>query len=314
MQSRKVIGIGETIMDILFRGRQPVASVPGGSCYNSIISIGRMGVPCLFAGYTADDVVGRQIKDFLAENGVGTDFFQLRQEGKSAISLAYLDEKGDADYVFYKFCPTLPDDWQLPPMERDDVVMMGSYFAISQGTRKQIDRMLDVAGDRDVIVYYDLNFRKSHKHELADLLPAIESNMRKSTIVRGSADDFDVMYGTRDPEQIYREHIASHCPIFICTAGGGEVTVYTPKVKAQFPVPKLNDVVSTVGAGDNFNAGLVFSIFSNKVTKDDLATLSEVMWREMLYTACDFASEACRTTNNYVSRDFAKSVLSNNEK
>ena len=28
---RKVIGIGETILDIIFRGNQPSAAVPGGS-------------------------------------------------------------------------------------------------------------------------------------------------------------------------------------------------------------------------------------------------------------------------------------------
>ena len=37
---RKVIGMGETIMDIIFHGAQPTAAVPGGSSFNSIISIG----------------------------------------------------------------------------------------------------------------------------------------------------------------------------------------------------------------------------------------------------------------------------------
>lgn len=46
--SRKVIGAGETILDILFRQGQPVAAVPGGSTFNSIISVGRSGVPCAF--------------------------------------------------------------------------------------------------------------------------------------------------------------------------------------------------------------------------------------------------------------------------
>ena len=36
---RKVIGIGETILDILFRDGQPQAAVPGGSVYNAVISL-----------------------------------------------------------------------------------------------------------------------------------------------------------------------------------------------------------------------------------------------------------------------------------
>ena len=49
---RKVIGMGETILDILFKDNQPVAAVPGGSSFNSIVSVGRVGVPCCFVGYT----------------------------------------------------------------------------------------------------------------------------------------------------------------------------------------------------------------------------------------------------------------------
>ena len=42
---RKVIGIGETILDIIFRGDQPTAAVPGGSVFNGIVSLGRAGIP-----------------------------------------------------------------------------------------------------------------------------------------------------------------------------------------------------------------------------------------------------------------------------
>ena len=45
---RKVIGIGETILDILFKDSQPTAAVPGGSVFNGIISLGRLGVNVTF--------------------------------------------------------------------------------------------------------------------------------------------------------------------------------------------------------------------------------------------------------------------------
>ena len=62
---RKVIGIGETVLDIIFRGNQPVSAVPGGSVYNSIISLGRSGVPAEFISETGDDRVGSRITGFL---------------------------------------------------------------------------------------------------------------------------------------------------------------------------------------------------------------------------------------------------------
>lgn len=44
--------MGETIMDIIFRNGQPRAAVHGGSSFNSIVSVGRAGVPCVFVGDT----------------------------------------------------------------------------------------------------------------------------------------------------------------------------------------------------------------------------------------------------------------------
>lgn len=45
---RKVFGIGETILDIIFRNDQPQKAVPGGSVFNGLISLGRLNVPRMF--------------------------------------------------------------------------------------------------------------------------------------------------------------------------------------------------------------------------------------------------------------------------
>ena len=67
---RKVIGIGETILDIIFRDEQPIGAVPGGSMFNGLISLGRAGLDCAFISETGNDRVGRRIISFLEENHV----------------------------------------------------------------------------------------------------------------------------------------------------------------------------------------------------------------------------------------------------
>ena len=70
---RKVIGIGETVLDIIFKHGQPVSAVPGGSVYNGIISLGRAGVPAAFVSEVGNDRIGKRTIDFLKENGVEAD-------------------------------------------------------------------------------------------------------------------------------------------------------------------------------------------------------------------------------------------------
>lgn len=308
----KVIGVGETILDILFKDNQPVAAVAGGSSFNSIISVGRAGVPCTFVGYTGADIVGQQTVNFMKENNVGSEYFQVREDEKSAISLAFLNKAGDASYVFYKQPPHVSSSWKLPPIAQGDVMLYGSYYAACTGMRPLIMQMQEKATEAGAIIYYDLNFRRGHLHELESLMPVILSNFRQSTIVRGSADDFEIMYGTRDARQIYQEHIRAYCPIFICTAGAEEITVCTPSVYMDFTAPKIDDVVSTVGAGDNFNAGFACALVWQGIRKESLSSLSPEEWQSLIRTACLFAGEACRSTQNYISTEFGQKLQEGN--
>ena len=45
---RKVIGIGETVLDIIFKNDMPVNAVPGGSVFNGLISLARSGISTTF--------------------------------------------------------------------------------------------------------------------------------------------------------------------------------------------------------------------------------------------------------------------------
>lgn len=97
---RKVIGIGETILDIIFRDDQPIGAVPGGSMFNGLISLGRSGVDAAFISETGNDRVGRRIISFLEDNHVDASNISVYPEAKSPVSLAFLNENNDAEYIF----------------------------------------------------------------------------------------------------------------------------------------------------------------------------------------------------------------------
>ena len=70
---RKVIGIGETILDIIFRNGQPTAAVPGGSVFNGVVSLARAGVPVSFISETGNDRVGNTILQSMRDSGMSTE-------------------------------------------------------------------------------------------------------------------------------------------------------------------------------------------------------------------------------------------------
>ena len=163
---RKVIGIGETVLDIIFRDGQPIGAVPGGSVFNGVISLGRAGVPATFISEAGNDRVGDTIVQFLHENGVNADHVNRFPGSKSPISLAFLDDNNDADYIFYKDHPHDQLDFVYPDVQADDIVMFGSFYAVNPVIRPQVHGFLEYAKQKGAILYYDVNFRASHKDDL----------------------------------------------------------------------------------------------------------------------------------------------------
>ena len=304
---RRVIGIGETILDVLFKDNQPKAAVPGGSVFNGIISLGRAGANVTFISEVGGDKVGNIILDFMKENGVGTDNVMVYPDRKSPVSLAFLNEKNDAEYIFYKDYPSLRLDAEMPEVTGDDIIMFGSYYAITPQLRDKVKELLDRARKAGAIIYYDVNFRKSHAHEAIKLMPIILENFEYADIVRGSNEDFGFMFGMTDPDKVYQHKVSFYCPRFICTNGGEGLCLRTASLKKDYPVAPLQ-TVSTIGAGDNFNAGLVFGLLKNRIRKADLDELTEADWDKIIASGMSFSKEVCTSLDNYISKDFAEKL------
>lgn len=298
-------------MDIIFKNGQPTASVPGGSTFNGIISLGRLGVPVTMITETGNDKVGRIILDFMKDNGIDTSSVCVYEDGRTAISLAFLNEKNDAEYAFYKDYPKARLDVQWPDIQPNDVVMMGSYFVLNKVLRPKVKEFLDYARERGAFVYYDINFRTTHVHEAAELMPVILENFGYADIVRGSTEDFSNMFGISDPAEAYSKHVAPHCKHMLCTDASGDVRLFSPEGEKRYPVARI-ETVSTIGAGDNFNAGCVYAVVRDGVTKEGLDGLAEEGWNSIVASGQMLASEVCQSYSNSISKEFAQQVKNGN--
>jgi len=302
---RKVIGIGETVLDIIFKGDQPVNAVPGGSTFNAIISLGRSGIETSFISETGNDRVGRMIIQFLKDNGCQADCVNVYPDSKSPLSLAFLNEQNDAEYIFYKDHPNDRLDFSYPDVQPDDLVLFGSYYALNPVIRPQVKGFLEYAHQRGAILYYDVNFRASHQHEVMRLTTNLLENFELADIVRGSSEDFEILFKKNDPDTVYRSQIMFYTKKFIYTRAAEPIELRADGgLKKQYPIEKT-ETVSTIGAGDNFNAGLLYGIIRYGITRRDIEQgLTEAQWDSIISEGKAFSAEVCRSIYNYVSPEF----------
>ena len=300
----KVIGFGETVLDIIFKNDQPQKAVPGGSTFNAMISLGRMGVPGVMITETGDDHVGDIVRDFLIDNNINTDYVYRHKGTKSHLSLAFLDANNDAQYQFYKDHWNIAMPQEMPQIDKGDIVIYGSFYCINPKIRDFSRRFLETANKQGAFLYYDINFRASHKEDIPDIMENITENMRLASVVRGSNEDFEILYGAKTCDEAYNI-VKEYCPYFIYTNADKPVELRTPNLRASFPVKQV-ETVSTIGAGDNFNAGFCYAIY-----KEGVASLETIKKEEELAAFSRFiasgqklSSVVCQSLDNYVPKDF----------
>jgi fructokinase len=305
---RKIYGIGETVFDIIFKNIQPQAAKAGGAMLNSTVSLGRLGLPVFFISEYTKDSVGKIIDCFLSENGVRTEYIYHYKEGKTKLALAFLDEKNDASYTFYHDYPEKRLNIDFPVIEKDDIILCGSIYAITVEIRKKFLDLITRSRENGAIVIYDPNFRPSHSSDLETLLPLIIENMQTANLIRGSKEDFKNIFGADTPDKAW-DVVRKYCNCMVYTANSEGVYVRTVNYEGRFAVKAIKPL-STIGAGDNFNAGMIAAIYMNNIAGDQLDKMGEKEWSKVISMGIDFATNVCMSYENYISLEFAEELKS----
>ncbi len=299
-----VYTIGESVLDIIIKDFENAKLKPGGSMLNSAISLGRLGISTSHISYLSSDITSDYLIDFLRKNGVGTNVIE-RKAKKTNLALAYLNEQNDANYVFYKEDNQKEVEFQFPTIKANDIVLFGSLFCLNSSYRKSLVNFLELAKKNNALIIYDPNFRKPHLPELNKLLPNIHENFQFADIIKGSDEDFKNILNINTGEEVWNYLIKLDVKALLYTKGANGVEMYNSnslvKVKTSFV-----NVKSTIGAGDTFSAGVIYSLVENKLNKNNILEITTNNWKEILVIANDFASEVCGSFDNYLDAGFIK--------
>ena len=307
---RKVIGIGETILDIIFESEQPERAVVGGSVLNGMVSLSRLGVPVTFISEVGDDRVGDIVCAFMHENGMKTEYVDRFYGRKSPVSLAFLGADKSAEYIFHTDYPKERLNIPFPEINEDDIFVFGSFYALNPLFRGRFLEFLKEAKKKKALLYYDPNFRPSHKSELSQIRGSVTENCEYANIVRGSDEDFIHLYDKTEMSEIYSEIVRQNCSCFMTTHGAGGVNLFAGNIRAHFNSNEITPV-STIGAGDNFNAGIVYGLLKYNIGYRDIPLLTESDWAKIIQCGIDLSSEVCCSYSNYISTEFAEKYKTN---
>ncbi len=299
---RKIYTIGETVFDIMFNGGKPTGGNPGGSVLNSAVTLGRLGLNPVFMSDFCDDLIGKQIATFLNNNNVEPHQLVDGSSMQTSIALAFLDDKGDASYEFYKQKPHSPDLARFSAdFQKDDILLFGSYYAIMPEIRDGVKQLLSEARAKGAIIVYDPNFRRPHLKDLPTVKPFIEENIWYADVVKGSDEDFSLVFGCGNQSLAFDVlRNINRNAMFFYTKGKDGCSFYQKGVSFEYAAPPIKPI-STIGAGDNFNAGIIYGIVQNNLLRNDLrSNPKKETIDDIVDYATRFAQEVCMSHENYI--------------
>ena len=293
----RVFAIGETLLDIIFENGKVIKSVPGGSVLNLAVSLGRTGLDVELISEFGSDPVGQILRNFLQDNNVGTRWSHIHENHRSTLALAFLDENRNASYSFYHDNLKEIKEIAVPDFKTNDILAFGSTYSIKPERRDFLTTILNAAKNTGTRILYDPNIRAGQKLLNSELRENIRQNMRISTLVKGSDEDFLSIFGA-DFNSTLKE-INGYCRNFIMTSGRKDVLLCSNGRYQTMGVPEIKPV-STIGAGDNFSAGIIYGWVQSNNSEETDSILSAGTLEILGKYGMAFSKEVCLSMENSV--------------
>ena len=259
-----LLSCGDALIDFLpvkaVDGRDAVVPVVGGSCLNIAVGMARLGAPAGFVGGISTDLFGRMIADHALTSQV-----DLRHATRSddETTLAFIRTvAGEPQYAFYDET-TASRCWLYRPgsiaFDEIDAIHVGSTTLTHESGAAQAQAMVNDARG-SVTIAFDPNCRPNLVKDKRRYVAQMDAFAAAADIVRMSDVDFEYLYGGSDHVGRAQSLIEAGASLVVVTRGikgaqawhrqAGAVAVEAPIVK----------VVDTIGAGDSFQAALLFAL------------------------------------------------------
>lgn len=256
--------IGEALIDLV-PGAEPGSFVAagGGSPYNVAIGLARLGQETALMARLADNAFGRILRQRARAERVRLDAAPFASE-PTTLAVVSLDVQARASYDFYRDGTA---DWQWTDEEIDRVpesTTVLHFGSLASWTPPGDERILALAnrmrGRGNVLVSYDPNVRPRLLHDQGRAQSLVERGVRLAHLAKASEEDVAWLYPDRTVAEVARRWLRLGAAVVVITDGANGVDAFTEAAPAIHRPSRQVTVADTVGAGDAFTSGLLWSL------------------------------------------------------
>jgi fructokinase len=264
-----ILGCGEALLDMIPHPGETYKPCCGGSPYNTIIAVSRLGTPSAFLANFGEDFFGELLFKRLKDNHVDTRFIRRTNEN-TMLAFVKLENGREPLYSFYtegtasvSFRPQdIPDC--LPP--EVNCIYFGSVAMTMEPIGTSIEMFIQQQSERPdgPVISYDPNVRPFVIKNRAAFVEKFERLAACANILKISEADLAYLYPSLPSEACFEKILSPGNPagtrLMVCTFGREGATAALKSgsglIRASAPAPDL-PVKDTIGAGDTFHGAFL---------------------------------------------------------
>ena len=291
---RKIIAIGESVLDTLFVDGQPVKSFVGGRIACAAASLGSLGLPCVMLSECTTDSVGDIVVNYLSGHGVDTRLIDRYPDGATPFSAIFPNGSGK-QIVNYGVYPKTRFDIVWPRIDEDDIVLFGSLSAIDLPQRQRLYELLKYAVERRAILIYLPGFQHGIGYRLTKVMPHLLENLEISDIVIAHEQDIHDIFPGETGDEAYHGHIEFYCRNYVHLTRSLSLLMYSLGLELPASKPATDNLL---GWQAGLTAGIIAQLFEKNITREQLLNLDADTWRGILLDARKRAEQAAASDEN----------------
>jgi len=274
--------------------REAVMPAVGGSCLNVAIGMARLGASTGFVGGISNDMFGQMIAAHAEGSNIGLGY---ATRGDHQTTLAFVRIiAGESSYAFYD-AETATRNWTYRrrsiPFDIIEAVHVGSTTLVNDRGAAETQALIADARATSTISF-DPNCRPNLVKDKPAYLARMADFAGRADIIKMSDVDFAYLYGDESYQRRADALLERGASIVVITRGkDGAVAWHNTAGQIEVPAPQVK-IVDTIGAGDSFQAALLFALHKQKrLRRPPLATISATELRRALSFAADCAGLTC---------------------
>lgn len=293
-----ILSCGDALIDfvpvVAADGRDAARPAVGGSCLNIAVGIARLGTASGFVGGISTDLFGRMIADHAIASNVDLRF-ATRSARQTTLAFVRIVE-GESQYAFYD-AGTVSANWSYQrgsiAFDAIEAVHIGSTTLVHERGAAEASTLIADAR-ASATISFDPNCRPvlvSDKKAYRTRMDAFADN---ADIVRMSDVDFNYLYDDDAYAAQADRLLARGASLFVVTRGGNGVQAWHRNAGMMEVMAPAVEVVDTIGAGDSFQAALLFALARlERIERASLKAMAADEVRKALSFACQCAAVTC---------------------